>query len=596
MIFDCTEILPDNVKAALDETGQKKWMEAFNKTVKKSKNEKPYREAIFEAWQAVKDYPGCRYFSGLVSTEDLDKQNDVVEVNKAFEKISKHIERGGTMVDTHTNRTVGSFIYVEKTKSRTGKPAIRAHAVIFQGEPYFDAAWEQIKKGQNCPTCRDIRKGFSIGGFALDTKNTCDSTGCHREILDMSIHEISICQEPANPEAVIQDVNMMAKSESEIEKNLRNDEAAIEQEVQPEVNEDSVKVQQEEPKSNDIITESKKKPKFSIDDVKEMKDNLDQLKEILNPKSEKEEPSVPSGLTPKTAAASCGCVDENIHTSVSEAKCPRDEKLYGDVKDPQVRDEDVKYFENKKIEPDPAAGKKSDEELMPMKDGFTSSPVKAEKGPEGPASETKEEPGLYVKSNLSPAGSASGGKVDRTGGSESNKDYKYDLKPKKGTETVNDSGDNKEKNVGKEGKGVLMGKSDTDDAYTPEPGSKKFNEENGNNEKMEIPAELMPAFQEFLREKGLKMEPDVKSEEIEDTMEKTLYVDSDISELDLKEMSDATVFDSYEMLGKVATQKLRIKDIDTNLRLAKSLQIVSIDYLVEDADVEEIFKSAKKKI
>jgi len=49
------------------------------------------------------------------------------------------------------------------------------------------------------------------------------------------------------------------------------------------------------------------------------------------------------------------------------------------------------------------------------------------------------------------------------------------------------------------------------------------------------------------------------------------------------------------MLGKVATQKLRIKDIDTNLRLAKNLQIVSIDYLVEDADVEEIFKSAKKK-
>ena len=30
-------------------------------------------------------------------------------------------------------------------------------------------------------------------------------------------------------------------------------------------------------------------------------------------------------------------------------------------------------------------------------------------------------------------------------------------------------------------------------------------------------------------------------------------------------MADATIFDSYEMLGKVATQKLRIKDIDNNL-------------------------------
>lgn len=109
MIYDCVECLPDNVKAALDENGQKMWMDAFNKTVKKSKTRKSYRDAVFDAWQMVKNYEGCRYFSGMVSTEDLDRQNDVVEVNKAFERIAKHIERGGTMVDTHTNRTVGSF-------------------------------------------------------------------------------------------------------------------------------------------------------------------------------------------------------------------------------------------------------------------------------------------------------------------------------------------------------------------------------------------------------------------------------------------------------------------------------------------------------
>ncbi len=584
MIYDCIEILPDNVKASLDETGQKKWMDAFNKTVKKSKMGKSYRDAVFEAWQAVRDYPGCRYFSGLVSTEDLDKQNDVVEVNKAFEKIAKHIERGGTMVDTHTNRTVGSFIYVEKTKSRTGQPAIKAHSVIFQGEPYYDSAWEQIKKGQNCPTCRDVRKGFSIGGFALDTKNTCDSTGCHREILDMSIHEISICQEPANPEAVIQDVNMMAKSESEIEKGLRNDEAAVEHEMQHEVPEVMAEAPQALAEGEEMQEAVKKKPsKFSLEDIKEMKDNIEKLRAILNSSNEEsgEVPSVPSGLTPKTAAVSgagksCGCIDDNIHTSVGESKCPRDEKLYGDVKDPQVRDEDVKFLENKNIEAEPAASKKHGDEAMPMKDGFTSSPVKTEKGPEGPASETKEEAGLYEKSNLTPSGSVSEGKVDHTGGSKSNKDYKYDLEPKKGTENVKDDGDKREKNFNKEGKDLLQ----------KCPGDKKA----------EIPEELLPMFQDFLKEKGLKMEPEVEAEEIEETIEKTLYVDSDISELDLKEMSDATVFDSYEMLGKVATQKLRIKDIDTNLRLAKTLQIVSIDYLVEDADVEEIFKSAKKKI
>ena len=157
IIFDCIETLPYNVKASLDERGQELWMNAFNKTVRKSKSKKEFKDASHDAWQMLKNYPGCRFFSGFVSTEDLDKQNDIVEVKKAFERISSHIDRGGTMVDTHTNRTCGAFVHVEMGKTRTGKEGVIAHSVIFQGEPYYDTIWEQIKKGIDCPTCRDVR-------------------------------------------------------------------------------------------------------------------------------------------------------------------------------------------------------------------------------------------------------------------------------------------------------------------------------------------------------------------------------------------------------------------------------------------------------
>lgn len=212
-MYNSLETLPDNVRASLDRDTQKYWMSVYNDSIKKNA---PHRNAVYRAWESVKATPSCRYFAGFVSTDRVDKQNDSVIVKGAYDKISKFIERGGFITDTHSNRLVGSFFHAELRKTNSGGEGVYAQGVIFRGEPYFDTTWTAIKKAVDCPTCHDVRKGTSIGGFALDTKVTCNGMQCHRDIIDLSIHEISVCADPANPDAVIDQINHFAKSDSVI--------------------------------------------------------------------------------------------------------------------------------------------------------------------------------------------------------------------------------------------------------------------------------------------------------------------------------------------------------------------------------------------
>ena len=559
------------------------WMDAFNSVVKKSGNKKSYRDAVYEAWKLVKSYPGCRFFSGFVSTEDLDKQNDVVAVEKAYEKIINHVNRGGTMVDTHTNRTVGAFIYAEKAMNKTGKQGIKAYSVVYQGEPYYDTVWQQIKKGMECPTCVDVRKGYSIGGFALDAKNVCGIDGCHREILDMSIHEISVCQDPANPEAVIQEVNMMAKADSEvckdenaeINKALRADAPAPEVAAAPApaaVPEQPVDAKAVKPEQ--MATPEAQPQKSPLD----MKALLEQMKEAKKWKEMYDKVAeaaatmnmntgLPMGVAKADEATKtspkCGCTDSDVHTSITADKCPDKPELNGDVNDAQVKGS-MEFLDNKELEADESAKKdEKKENLMPMKDEVhfkdTKKGESAEVNEEGKNSTVEEkvealkgtDDTKISSENLKEPGPAPKSEVP-----EKKVDQEVPTKAKTETKTIKDDGDPREKNFGKEGKEVFI--------------------------KSEVPDELMPLFREFLAEKGIKLEPEVESSEIEAPLEKTLYVDDDISELDLWQLSDPIEFDSSEALGKSATQKLKIHNMMARLRLAKSLKIADIELLVSD--------------
>jgi hypothetical protein len=600
MYYDCVDILPDNVKSALEPSAQLKWMNAFNSTVKKSKSV-PYRDAVYNAWMAVKNDPSCRYFSGFVSTEDLDKQNDVVLVDKALTRIANHVERGGTMVDTHTNRTVGSFFYAKKAMNKTGKPGIEAYGVIYRGEPYHDAVWEQIKKGVECPSCMDVRKGYSIGGFALETRRTCDDTGCHRDIVDMSIHEISICQDPANPEAVYKEVNMMAKSDGEVKDNtenkeqickvMRDDAPAPTQEAgpaqTPEISGQEAPQGPVGPQGMQTEMEPPLDYKKLLMELKRGQKQQEEWRKILELMRGMTDPAVAGGIakaleeiesvekaTASNPTGNNGGFDKDIHTSVTAASCPENKEVQGDVKDAQVKDS-MEFLENKNIEADESVKSKKDSDLMPSKDEvhfkeFKDGP-KAEVNKEGKNTAVDEkvealngtDDAKISSDKLKEIGTEAKSEVSK--GAEGDK-KEYDMKPKDSTKTVTDNGEPREKNFGKEGKKEVM-------------------------MKFEIPDELMPLFKEFLATKGIKMEPEVQDDEIEGPLEKTLLVDDDISELDLKELTDPVEFDSAEALGKVATQKLRIQMIETKLKLAKNLKVADIAYLVDNEKKNKINKA-----
>ena len=641
MYYDCKDILPSEVKASLDEKGQELWMKAFNKTVRKSKDTKVYRAAVFDAWQAMKSYPGCRYFSGFVSTDILDKQNDIVVCEKAYERISNHIERGGTMIDTHTNRTVGTFIYADIRKSASGHNGIYAYGVIYQGEPYHDTVWNQIKKGIECPSCMDVRKGFSIGGFALDTRSSCDASGCHRDILDMSIHEISVCKDPASPESMIQDVNMLAKSMDTIEqsgnainKTLRDDEPAMEaqpsampqapqmpgqmagQEQQPATNADRAK---------QLVNDAKDVEKF----IKEMQKLQEQWAKIMpqasgQPAQMPGEAQPPEGMAkaeaggitrePDVKRDECGCQNLNteLHTPHNQ-NCPRPKAAYGDTHDAWREDKFVEPHQVfQPVQPDNSMTNKAETDLMPGKADMK--PLGFKDGPKGPSSETRVLPGYANLKETNKAMEMTTAEVPAVkvpidhlkedmeeeeeildaahqmkhedeevlsgmeknymddlvvltpelrkqlleGGWELRKDdnWKNVKKPGNHMKTVTDKGEYKDSNKIK-GKVDLPEMKDTAKACMGGDGIA--------GGKVEIPAELKPAFDQFLQEKGISVKPEVDNPEIEAPLEKKVLISEKITPETMKSLANKQYFES-----SVAKTLLALEAVKSQNALAKS--------------------------
>lgn len=193
-------LLPDSVRNSLDEDAQKVWMKSFNSELVKSHN---LQRAKFIAYQSVKEHPSCRHFEGIISSERLDKQGDVMTLDATFQALDKLVNRGGFGMDLHKNLPV-SFVYQVEKRAYDGKEVIYGYGVLYRGEAYYDYVWELIKSGQ--------RNAFSIGGFALKFHDECDAKSCYRRIDEVAANEITHCPEGANPDAKLVDFNRLAKT------------------------------------------------------------------------------------------------------------------------------------------------------------------------------------------------------------------------------------------------------------------------------------------------------------------------------------------------------------------------------------------------
>jgi hypothetical protein len=153
-----------------------------------------------------------RLVKGWASVEVVDLQGDIVPISELKRAMYKFMDRGGMIMYGHSNKPVGKILQwdVEKYPG-TDVYGISFVAKIFKDYPVDDAVWEAIKRGE--------LRGFSIGAQAKEEKRLIKdaNTGQLREVgvlHDLNLMEISIVKEPANPLALVEEVNFFAKSVS----------------------------------------------------------------------------------------------------------------------------------------------------------------------------------------------------------------------------------------------------------------------------------------------------------------------------------------------------------------------------------------------
>ena len=93
-----------------------------------------------------------------------------------------------------------------------------------------DEVWKLIKAGE--------LRGFSIGAQAKEEKMMLkdEKSGLPKEVgvlHDLNLMEISVCKEPANPLAIVEEVNYFAKSADELKKEEQNKEQKVEKKRKP---------------------------------------------------------------------------------------------------------------------------------------------------------------------------------------------------------------------------------------------------------------------------------------------------------------------------------------------------------------------------
>jgi phage head maturation protease len=145
----------------------------------------------------------ARIFEGWATVEIVDKQGDIIPIDEVEKAFDIYVKNGGAIVENHSNKVVGRVISWKREK-KNGVDGIYIVGQIFEGLEPYDEVWEKVKNG--------IYKGLSFGGRA-GKKAVVKYNGKFVDVLqDITPLEISLCENPANPEALIEAVSV-AKSE-----------------------------------------------------------------------------------------------------------------------------------------------------------------------------------------------------------------------------------------------------------------------------------------------------------------------------------------------------------------------------------------------
>ena len=147
-----------------------------------------------------------REFTGHMTAEIVDKQYEFVYVDEIMKVMETFMEHSPHITDSHSNRIVGEIMGYEKSEI-DGHPSILVKGKIKKAENVmlYDDVWNKIKTG--------IYKGLSMGGGTKRKENMLLKDGKMVQLLkDLELYEIAVCETPANPLALIKEVNTFAKA------------------------------------------------------------------------------------------------------------------------------------------------------------------------------------------------------------------------------------------------------------------------------------------------------------------------------------------------------------------------------------------------
>jgi len=140
-----------------------------------------------------------RIIAGYASIEQIDKQNEIIPIEVLKDAWERCYEDGKIRLHLmHTNIPVGEIIDEyedsEDVVHKTGVDDTGLYIVcqIWDNTNKANEAWDLIKRG--------VLRGFSIGGEALSKSTVCNGS-CFNRIDKMDLHEISLVDNPANPDA-----------------------------------------------------------------------------------------------------------------------------------------------------------------------------------------------------------------------------------------------------------------------------------------------------------------------------------------------------------------------------------------------------------
>lgn len=147
-----------------------------------------------------------RIFSGHISAEVVDHQNDFIFVKEILAIMDTFMKVLPVVSEVHTNRMVGKVLSYEKSQIN-GHDSVKVTMEIFkqEGVTLYDQVWNKIKSGEY--------SGLSMGGGSKIREPMFKDGRYVMNLRNLELYEIAVCPSPANPLALIDKYNEFAKSD-----------------------------------------------------------------------------------------------------------------------------------------------------------------------------------------------------------------------------------------------------------------------------------------------------------------------------------------------------------------------------------------------